>query len=287
MRSKALKRLSIVGLLGAASLLAQDAALPSSSININFPKDSPVTVLQVQTGESRATARGAAMVLDLHMALSLRNSSPNRIHGVTLRVVSQEVTMGGKASVSIPSLDIAPSEAFPVRIDVQLVRPTQVAGGPLVEVNLDGVLFQDLSFFGPDRLNSRRTMTAWELEAQRDRTYYKRLLAQGGKSGLQQQALQSIARQAQLPQVGVRVRHGQAVTSAAMPAGEHTAQFAFLKFADSPVDPVDGWAQLSGNEVRAPRIQVLNKSNKPVKYVEFGWLVRDRGGQRYVAPLPS
>ncbi len=280
-------RLSIVGLLGVASLLAQDAPLPSSSIAINFPKDSPVSVLQVQTGESRATARGAALVLDLHMALSLRNSSSNRIHGVTLRVFSQEVTMGGKASVSIPSLDIAPFEAFPVRIDVQLVRPTQVAGGPLVEVNLDGVLFQDLSFFGPDRLNSRRTMTAWELEAQRDRTYYKRVLAQGGKFGLQQQALQSIARQAQLPQVGVRVRHGQAVTSAAMPAGERTAQFAFLKFPDSPVDPVDGWAQLSGNEVRSPRIQVINKSNKPVKYVEFGWLVRDRSGEQFVATLPS
>jgi len=48
---------------------------------------------------------------------------------------------------------------------MQLVRPTQTAAGPLVEVNLDGVLFQDLSFYGDDRLNSRRTMTAWEMEA--------------------------------------------------------------------------------------------------------------------------
>ena len=31
------------------------------------------------------------------------------------------------------------------------MRPAQAAAGPLVEVNLDGVLFQDLSFYGPDR----------------------------------------------------------------------------------------------------------------------------------------
>ena len=88
--------------------------------------------------------------------------------------------MGGKGSVSIPSLNMGPGESFPVRIDMQLMRPTQVAGGPLVEVNLDGVLFEDLSFSGPDRLNSCRTMTAWEMEAQRDREHFKRVLAQGG-----------------------------------------------------------------------------------------------------------
>ena len=59
--------------------------------------------------------------------------------------------------MTIPSLNIGPGEVFPVRIDMQLVRPTQTAGGPLVGVDLDGVLFQDLSFYGPDRLNSRRT----------------------------------------------------------------------------------------------------------------------------------
>jgi hypothetical protein len=280
-------RLAVAGLLGAAVLLAQDAPIPVGSINIKFPKDSPLALLQTQTDQSRASARGAALVLDLQMALSLRNISQNRIHGVTLRVVSQEVTMGGKGSVSYPSLDVAPGEAFPVSIKMQLVRPTQVTGGPLVEVNLDGVLFQDLSFYGPDKLDSKRKMTAWEMEAQRDRAYYKRILAQGGRNALQQEILASLNRQSQRPQLGVRVRTGQAVTSAAMPASEHTAQFAFLKFPDAPVEPVEGWAQLAGNEVRAPRIQVVNKSNKPVKYVELGWLVKDQGGQQFMASLPS
>ena len=281
-------RLAVLGFLGAATLLAQDVPLdPRSSISINFAKDSPVAVLNVATGESRATARGAALVLDLHMSLTLRNLGASRIHGVTLRVVSQEVTLGGKGSVAYPSLNVGPGEAFPVRIDMQLVRPTQAAAGPLVEVNLDGVLFQDLSFYGPDRLNSRRTMTAWEMEAQRDREHFKRVLAQNGPDGLRHEMIESLARQAERPS-------WMCAWPAAAPRfppprrAPSTEQFAFLKFPDSPVEPVEGWAQLAGNEVRAPRIQVLNKSDKAIKYVELGWLVRDQKGQQYMAAsLPA
>ena len=57
------------------------------------------------------------------------------------------------------------------------------------------------------------------------------------------------------------------------------AQFAFLQFPDSPVEPVEGWAQIAGNEARAPRIEVRNRSAKPVRYVEIGWVVKDRDGQ--------
>jgi hypothetical protein len=288
MRIETQVRMAICGFLGAAALLAQDVPLdPRSSINIAFAKDSPVAVLNVATGESRATARGAALVLDLHMALTLRNLGAGRIHGVTLRVVAQEVTLGGKGSVAYPSLNVGPGEAFPVRIDMQLVRPTQAAAGPLVEVNLDGVLFQDLSFYGPDRLNSRRTMTAWEMEAQRDREHFKRVLAENGPDGLRHEMIESLSRQAERPQLDVRVaRGGPAVSSTA--AAERTEQFAFLKFPDSPVEPVEGSAQLAGNEVRAPHIQVRNKSDKAIQYVELGWLVRDQKGQQYMAAsLPA
>src|SRR3954469_14591684 len=164
-------RLAVLGLLGASVLLAQDAPLSTGSFQINLPHNSPVTVVGMDTGQSRATMRGSAMVLDLHMALQLRNDGTGRIHGITLRVVSQEVAMGGKGSVTIPSLNIAQGEVFPVRIDMQLVRPNQSNGGRLVQVDLDGLLFDNLSFFGPDRLNSRRYLTACELEAQRDRDH--------------------------------------------------------------------------------------------------------------------
>ena len=283
-------RLMTIGLLSAAGLLAQNSPLDSrDAVKVNIPQDSPVNFVSMTMGESRATARGAALLLDLHMTLELRNSSPNRIHGVILRVVSQEVAAGGKASVAVPSLNIKPGDAFPVRIDLQLIRPTQVvAGGPVVEVDLDGVLFQDLSFYGQDKLNSKRLLTAWETEAQRDREYFKRVLAKSGSDGLQKEMLASLARQADQPQLDVRVIRRRAVSAAAIPAPEHTEQFAFVRFQDSPVDPLDGSAEISGAEARAPRIQVQNRSKQTVKYVEMAWMVSDSRGQQYMAAsLPA
>jgi hypothetical protein len=272
--------------LGAAVLSAQEAPLPSGSVNINLPKDSPVALLSMASDQSRTTMRGAAMVLDLHMSLSLRNSGPNRIHGVTLRVVSQEVTMGGKGSVTIPGLNIAPGDVFPVRIDMQLVRPTQVAGGPLVQVDLDGVLYDNLGFYGPDHLNSRRYLTACELEAQRDRDHFKRVLAQSGKEGLRRAMLDSLALQAESQPLTVRVRRGAAVTAAA--SGGQATRFAFVKIPGSPVEPVQGSAVVSGNEARGPFVEVRNTTSRPVKYVEVGWVVRDQAGREYLAgSLPS
>ena len=288
MWSRAIPIPAVVVFLSAGTLLAQDAPLPPGSVNINLPANSPLALISTSLSDSRTTARGAALILDLHMSLTLRNSSQNRIHGVTLRVVSQEVTLGGKGWVTYPSLNVGPGEAFPARIDMQLMRPSPIISGTLVQVDLDGVLFQDLSFFGPDRLNSRRTMTASEMEAQRDRDHFKRVLAQSGKPGLQREMLASMAHQSEVSQLAVTVkRAGRAVTSAAVP-GERTAEFAFLQFSDSPVAPLEGWAQLAGNEARAPHINVRNNSARAVKHVEMGWLVSDQSGRQYMAAsVPS
>jgi len=54
------------------------------------------------------------------------------------------------------------------------------------------------------------------------------------------------------------------------------------------LQPLDGWAQVAGNEARSPRIQVRNRSAQTIKYVELGWLVSDPGGQQYLAAsLPA
>jgi len=284
-----MRTLTAIAVLGAASLQAQDAAIPQGAVNVNLPDNSPLSVKSFTVGDSRATARGAALALDLHIAATLLNSSSRRIHGVTLRVVAQEVTLGGKGSVTYPSLNVGPGENFQVRIDMQLMRPSNVTGEPLVQVDLDGVLFQDLTFFGPDRLNSRRTMTACEMEAQRDREHFKRILGQAnGRAALQREILESMARQSEASQLAVSVkRTGRAVTSAAT-GNEHDAEFAFLQFPDSPVEPIKGAARVSGNEARAPHIEVRNNSNRPVKYVEMGWIVSDPSGRQYMAgSLPS
>jgi len=97
-----------------------------------------------------------------------------------------------------------------------------------------------------------------------------------------------MARQSEVSQLAVTVkRAGRAVTSAAVP-GERTAEFAFLQFPDSPVAPLEGWAQLAGNEARAPHINVRNNSTRAVKHVEMGWLVSDQSGRQYMAAsVPS
>src|SRR6266404_273674 len=278
-------RSKVAGLIfaGAIALCGQETKLdPHSSIQINFPPDSPVLQLSTNVDESRATPRGGAMVVDLHMSLSLRNSGSRNIRGITLMVTAQEVTPGGKASVAVPSLDVAPGQSFPVRIDLRLLRPLQAGGGPLVKVSLDGVLFDGFDFYGPNRLNSRRSMTVWEMEAQRDRQHFKSVLAAAGPEGLRREMLDSLARQAERPRIDVRVsRGGRAVSSAGAP--ERMARFAFLKMPDAPVEAVDGWAEVAANEARTPTIQVVNRSPKPVDYVEIGWLVKDREGREFLA----
>jgi hypothetical protein len=277
----------ILAATGATAIFAQDSALTKDAVQFNLPANSPLSVRSVSMNDSRAQAVGAALALDLHMAVTLENKSGNRIRGVILRVVAQEVVLGGKASVAYPTLNVGPGESLPARIDIRLMRPTQAANGPLVQVDLDGVLFQDLSFFGPDRLNSKRTLTAYETEARRDRAHFKLILAQSGKSGLQAEMLNVLNRQADTAQLAVTVkRTGRTVTGTA--GGEHTQEFAFLKFPDSPIEPVKGSAVISGNEARSPRIEVRNTSGKPVKYVEMGWIVSDAAGHQYMAgSLPS
>jgi hypothetical protein len=267
-----------------ASAGAQETTLdPASSVKIDLPADSPLALISTSMGESRATARGGALVLDLHMGLTLRNAGTKRVRGVTLLITSQEFAPGGKGSVTRPCIDVAPGEKFTLPVDIRLVRPVQQTTGPLVRVQLDGVLFDDLSFFGANRLNSQRAMTFWEVEAQRDRAYFRQALQASGESGLRREVLASLTRQANQLQLDVAVsRNGRAV-GAAVPASDHVAQFAFLQVPGSPVHPLEGWAAISGNEARSPQIEVLNQSGKPVRYVEIGWLVKDREGHEYLA----
>ncbi len=270
------------GLLAAwAQEGASAPSKPASSLKINFPKDSPITLLSADLGESRTDARGGALVLDLHTALTLRNSSHRRIRGVTLLVQAQELAPGGKASVAVPSLDVRPGETFPLRIDLRLLRPLMTGGGPLAEVSLDGVLFDDLSFYGPDRLDSQRSMTVWELEARRDRRYFKSVLEAKGREGLRSEILDTLARLANHPQLDVQVvRRGRAV---AMTLAGRQCQLAFLQIPGAPLDPIGGLAQVVGNETSSPHVQVMNRSGRAIRYFEIGWIIKDHEGREFLA----
>jgi hypothetical protein len=284
MRNKLITGIALAVIVAPAQVWPQDAPLSTSNVSVKFPADSPVVFVDATTGESRTAGSGAALLIDLHLSLTLRNIGSRRVHSVKLGVVAQEVALGGKGSQSYTGMNVGPGETFPVRIDTQLMKPAQ--GGPLVVVQLEGVLFDDLTFYGTD-LNAQRAMTAWELEARRDREYFRRTLAQSGIEGLKRAIFASMERQRLRPGLNVRMPRGPAVTSTAL-GPERAEKFAFLQFRDAPVEAIGGWAEVAGNQMRSPRVEVRNLSSKPVKYVELGWLVRDESGEQYMAAsLPA
>ena len=246
---------------------------------IDLPKDSPVTLLGTDFSNSVATPRGGAYQVEVRAALSLRNSSGKKISGVVLAVYANEVTPGGKGSVSLPSLNVAPGDAFPVRIDLNLLRPLGGGpGAPVVEVKLDGVLFDDLTFYGPDTLHSQRAMRLWELQARRDRQYYKSLLQTAGANGLQNEML-ALAAHVDPRKPGVQMVRGRATNLDA----DRMVQFAFLDFPGSPVEPLSGEASVGANQARSPRMVIRNRSNRAVNHLEIGWLVKDSQGREFLA----
>jgi hypothetical protein len=265
-------------LLLTAFTMALDAQ--SLSGKIALPTDSPVAVLSADFSNSKTASRGGASVVDVFASLSLRNTTQRRIRGITLAVFAQD-SAPGKGSVSVPSLDVAPGAAFSVRIESHLVRPLG-ANNPGVEVKLDGVLFDDLGFYGPS-LESQRLMTKWELEARRDRDFFKGLLKTAGAEALGKEMLAGIARQAGSRGPGVQMVRGRATNQSA----EREVQFASLAMPDSPVEVGEGTARVSVNDARAPRFTVRNRSNKPVEHMEIGWLVKDQQGREfYAASMP-
>ncbi len=56
-----------------------------------------------------------------------------------------------------------------------------------------------------------------------------------------------------------------------------------MGFPGAPVQAIGGDAQISGNEIHTPRIELRNISRRPVRSVDMGWIVRDERGRDFVA----
>src|SRR6185369_1193931 len=174
----------------------------------------------------------------------------------------------------------APGETFPIRIDLRLMRPLQSGNGAMVHVGLDGVLFDDLSFFGPNTLNSRRSMIVWELEARRDRQYFRQVMERAGTEELRKVFLDSLNRQAERGTSDARVAQAGRSTNG---GGDRSVQFAFLEMPNAPVEISGGKVSVSGDEMRSPKIAMQNLSDRPIRGMEVGWVVKDQHGKQFVA----
>jgi hypothetical protein len=262
--------------LCAASAFAEDKG---GWLDWQFPKDSPV-LMRDHKGFTNVTMRGPSMVVDLHETLILINVGKKPICGLTLRVEAQDITPWGKGSVIKPSLFVLPGEEFPVKVDMQLLRPITAAKSEsaMVQVSLDCALFSDLKAYGPDKLNSRSTLMVYEMEARRDRQFLGRLLGNGKIPELREEL--NFGMQDSIPrQLGLELLRGPRVT----PLREQALVVSPVSFPKSPVQPLSGTAQVAGNEVRAPRVDVRNVSKLRVASVAMGWIVRDDHGTDFVA----
>jgi anti-sigma factor RsiW len=260
---------------------------PSTKIDLPKDKNAPVTLVSYDSGDTKATLRGSAYLVDFHPALSLRNIGSKHVHGVTLTILASEAAAGGKASLSVPGLDVAPGETFEVRINQSLISPA--SGHPSIQVQLDGVLFEDLSFYGPDKLQARHRMAAMELQARQDRKYFKAVLESSGPKALQTEMLESIARQGDVTPFSAQLTQGRSTN---VGSGQGTfgkdVQFAFLHLPDTPVELSGGLARVSSGEADSPQFAVRNTSKRPVRHLEIGWILKSQDGREvFAGSLPA
>jgi hypothetical protein len=250
-------------------------------LDVAFPKDSPVLIVSSGLGSTTAHLRGTSIALEIHTSLLLRNTGTKTINGLTLRVDAEDLTPKGRGSVTVPSLDVQPGDVFPVRVDMELVRPFSVqrTEAPLVQVSLDCALFNDMTAYGPDKLGSKRALMVYELEARRDRRYLANLLNTGRIAELRRE-LDFGLEDFSLPQLALQLLRGP--STRVRPEQEPVA-VEVMSFPSSPVDAVSGVARVLGNEVRGPDVEVRNRSRREVKSIEMGWILRDDRGRDFVA----
>ncbi len=278
---------AILALL-AGSVFAQTT---NHRLDVEIPDGAQISVVSSGWGESRTSARGAALMIDLKTSLRLKNTGRLRIRGVSLEVratgVATDLAAGGKASVSVPSLDVYPGQEFPVRVDLRLLQPGAANGQAAVKVQLDGLLYEDMSFFGPNRLNSRRTLTAWEMEARQDRQRLRQILARQGEDGLRREMLETLARDNQRPHLDVRVARGPSMLPGTLPNSQ-AVEIAFSRQPDGPVEGQRGEASKAGNEIRIPALTVESKTSREVRFIEYTLMARDAQGKLMAAgSLPA
>jgi hypothetical protein len=257
-------------------------------LEVEFPHDSPVLLVHFglqEPGPTTAQVRGVSIVVNLHASLLLRNTGNKTISGLTLRVETPDLTPSGRGSVTVPSLHAHPGEVFPVSLDMQLARPISMgrARGAMMQVSLDCALFSDLTAYGPDKLESRRMLMVYELEARRDRRYLAELLASGQLAELREE-LNFGLEDLNPAQLSLELLHTPTSTS----ERHQPVSVGAVAFPSSPIKPLGGNAQVFGNEVRTSELEVRNTSGKPIKVFQVGWIVRDQRGLDFVAGcLPS
>ena len=248
-------------------------------LTFDFSRDSPVLLVSFVMGSSTAKPRGSSLVLDLNAQFVLRNVGTKSLSGLSLRVEAPDL-QSGKGSIRVPSLMVQPGETFPVRLVMEIVRPIAVGRAgtlSLVEVKLDCALFSDLTAYGPDQLHARHALVVYEMQARREREYLALLLHNKDWAKLRDELNFGLP-DAAPRSLGLEFIRGPLSSVA------HERAFAVspVVFSGAPVQPIGGSAQVAGNEVRSPYVELRRTSSRAVRSLELGWIVRDEQGREFV-----
>lgn len=261
----------------------------SSQVRFMETAGVPVSLVAVDSSETVIQPRGGVLVIDLRATVRIRNDGAHPIRGISLGVWAGEETLGSKASVAVPGLHMKPGELFPLRLVLRLLRPLPAPKENIVSVEVDGLLFDNFRFHGPDRLDSKRRLMVWTMQADRDREAMRKVLAAGGPEKLQEQVLARLVAQQQRPRLEARSL-GRSVSTSVRNLTERRLTLAFSDIPESPIGALKGSAFVAGRTARAPEVTVENRSSKAVQYFELGWVIDDSLGRRYAAgslPAPN
>ncbi|MBG99478.1 MAG: hypothetical protein CMN58_03915 [Solibacterales bacterium] len=285
------RKIVVVILLVLLATAASPGVSWADSPQVRFMETAGVSasLVSVDSSETVIQPRGGVLVIDLRATVRIRNDGTSPIRGISLGVWAGETTLGSKASVAVPGLHIKPGELFPLRLALRLLRPLPAPKENIVLVEVDGLLFDSFRFQGPDRLDSKRRLTVWTMQADRDRGAMREVLATGGPEKLREQVLARLVAQQQRPRLEARSL-GRSVSTSVRNLAERRLTLAFSDIPESPVGALTGSAFVAGRTARAPEVTVENRSSKAVQYFELGWVIDDSLGRRYAAgslPAPS
>lgn len=274
-----------VGLLAAVLLLSPAYGQyddPNRAVAVNIPADIPLAVVSTDFEDSEIRPRGGVLMIRLDGEVRLRNTGADRIRGITVAIASSETTLGGRAVVAAPSLNIAPGKTFPLKLNLRLLRPLPIPEGAVVQASIDGILYDNLAFVGPNRLDSERKMTVREIEARRDREHFRTVFDSRGRNGIVQAMQSSLRQQAERPTLSARLagRSGAALADAGKP---RELELAMVGSADAPLLLDRGSALVAGVYSDAPAFRLINRTDRPLRSFELGWLIRDTDGTLYSA----
>lgn len=260
---------------------------PRSFVRIQLPPDSPVELVRVDYGGSRVVRSDREVHFDLDLKLILRNRSAKPVEGLAVGLGYAYGSPGGEGLNAASGIRLRPGESFELpahmRGNVEVPppgsrgRPVDLPGS--AQLNLDVVLFQDGSAYGPDRLGMLSPLRINQAEAARDRRFLETLAARGGPGSLVRELERLAAvwqRQSEISPRTLAGPRAELLRSHAV-----TSPVEVVRLPGAPMEIVSAGASFAEGRVVDPVVEVRNTGNRAITDFQIVWVFRDSSGMEF------